>query len=63
MAKSNGICKVKKKDGTYLVRVGDSDMEFDPMTEAEYRASLITPDFDHLEEGTWLPPGFSDGLE
>lgn len=60
MPKFNGIAKIKMNDGSYLIRISDGDQEFDPMNEAEYRLSMIKPDFDNLPEGTWLPPAFRD---
>jgi hypothetical protein len=58
MTKFNGISKVKIDDGKFLVRITDGDMEFDPISEEEYRHSMMTPDFDDLSESEWLPARF-----
>ncbi|MDG1752585.1 MAG: hypothetical protein P8I03_13130 [Thalassotalea sp.] len=60
MAKFTGISKVKLNNGKYVVRVTDGDMEFDPITEQEYRFAAFKPEFEDLQESTWLPPSYKE---
>jgi len=54
--KFTGICKQKGPDGVWYVRTTDGDMDFDPITESEYRLSMMTPKFEDLRECDWMPP-------
>lgn len=56
--KFTGICKKKDSNGVWHVRITDGDMEFDPITEADYRLSTYKPDFADLPECGWMPPSF-----
>lgn len=56
--KCTGICKKKSPDGVWYVRITDGDMEFDPITESEYRLSVMAPVFEDLPECDWMPPSF-----
>ncbi len=58
MATFNGVSKVKKSDGTYIVRITNGDMELEPIDERTYKMSMMKPYFDDLPEAEWLPPEF-----
>ncbi len=58
--KWTGICKKQGPNGVWYVRITDGDMDFDPITEQEYRSAMITPKFEDLPECDWVPPGFAE---
>ena len=60
MATFTGMSKVKLESGKYVVRITDGDMEFDPITEQEYRFAAYKPPFEDLSESTWLPPSYKE---
>ena len=56
--KFTGICKKQGSDGIWYVRTTDGDIDFDPITESEYRLSMMKPSFEELGECDWMPPSF-----